>query len=136
MSYLNTDMLPADDDLRSPRRSQLIRASIVDSGHRTYPIVIRNVSKSGIGGIAPGNLLQKGEGVVVQFREDKAMEGTVAWVDGDRFGVRMRFELDLEFLTDMIRQKQATTSDEGAWEVRRIHRVQAPQPKKSGIRRI
>jgi hypothetical protein len=129
-------MLPPEADLRSPRRSQLIRASIVDSAHRTCPIVIRNVSKNGIGGIAPGNLLQKGEGVVVQFREDKAMEGTVAWVDGDRFGVQMRFELDLEFLTDLISQKQTTTGEERAWEVRRIHMIQTPLPESGRLRRI
>ena len=136
MSYLNRDLLLADTDQRLPRKRQLIRAEIVASAHISHPIIIRNVSESGIGCIAPGLLLQKGEKVTVRFREDIVAEGTVAWFDGERFGIQMQNELDLAFLTDMICKKQIKTSEEDAWEVRRIHKVQTPRLETGSIRRI
>ena len=136
MSYLNSDFVPTETDQRFPRKSQLIRGKLVDSANRTHAITIRNVSEKGIGGVSPDRLLTKGESVTILFREDVMADGIVAWANGDRFGVQLRERLDLDFLTDLIRQKQAATVEETTWEVRRLHKVQTPSWDSGRLRRI
>jgi len=64
------------------------------------------------------------------------VDGTVAWTDGERFGVRLWQEMDLHALADLVRQKQPIDGDQGAWEVQRAHRVHTPVPQQGALRRI
>lgn len=98
--------------------------------------MIRNVSENGVGGTAPVRPLRHGESVTIVFFDDLMVEGVVAWVDGEKFGVQLRNNLDLSILTDMIRRKRESAATEVDWEVRRIHKVQTPVPQQGALRRV
>jgi hypothetical protein len=126
MSYVDLNLSPTETDQRAPRKSQLIRATL-GTTNGAHPIIVRNVSATGVGGVSPERPLTKGESVTILFRDDIMAQGTVAWANGERFGVALNERLNLDFLTDMIRQKQASTVEETTWEVRRLHKVHTPR---------
>ena len=58
-----------------------------------HRIKVRNLSSGGMMGEGPVRVT-RGEGVTVQIRNIGWVEGTVAWVQENRFGVAFRDEID------------------------------------------
>ena len=127
MSYLDGSSHFSRPGGRLPRTSRLIRAQLRDCRNVKFDILIRNVSEQGIGGIARGHILEQVENVTVLFKEDSMMEGTVAWIDGDRFGIKLANKLDVAVLSELVQKKQGMNQTESTWEVRRLHKVDAPK---------
>jgi hypothetical protein len=82
-----------DHVAREGRSPRIVRATIRNNRIAESVIVIRNMSRMGIGGKLTSNSLRPGEAVVVSLDPVGEIEGTVRWVRGDRFGVQLHDEL-------------------------------------------
>ncbi len=78
---------PPPDEQRQPRQSRLVKAALACTRLGQFDVTIRNVSETGIGGQAPGQL-HIGERVTVFLPGHEPMLGTVRWVAGNRFGIQ------------------------------------------------
>lgn len=72
---------------REPRRS-VQRAASLQIGQRMMPVMIRDVSTSGLGLDCPAEATP-GERVVVRLPGNRMLPGEVAWADGKRIGIRL-----------------------------------------------
>jgi len=126
MSIHQHDFLPTSEQVRDLRSSRIIRAQLVDRFDLARNIVIWNVSKTGIGASTKGKLPEEGAEVIIKLLESSPIPGTVRWVDGDSFGIALADEIDLEFLSEMLKRKQAERQQVGSWEVDRLHKVLTP----------
>lgn len=59
-------------------------------------IIVRNISKRGIGARSKGVILAEGEAVTLQLGPVGDVEGTVRWIKGSSFGVELVETLDPE----------------------------------------
>jgi len=86
MSHVETRQIERD--------SLLLMASLrLGGGEPGHRIKVRNLSAGGM--LAEGDApVDRGSPVVVELRNIGAVEGTVAWVQGNRFGVAFAAEVD------------------------------------------
>lgn len=82
------------DNRQIARDSLLILAELRPEGEDTvYRVKVRNLSAGGM--MAEGNLrVSRGGGVQVNLRNAGWVDGTVAWVQDNRFGIAFREEID------------------------------------------
>lgn len=79
---------------QAARDSLLLMASLHVGGNGPgYPIKVRNLSPRGM--MADGQMhLDRGSQVVVELRNIGPVEGSVAWVQGGRFGIAFADAID------------------------------------------
>ncbi|MEZ5743588.1 MAG: PilZ domain-containing protein [Sphingomonadaceae bacterium] len=77
----------------------------IDGAEGEYRIKVRNLSDGGMMGEGPVRVV-RGAVVDINLRNCGWVEGTVAWVEGNRFGVAFRDEIDAK-----IARSQTTSSD-------------------------
>ena len=136
MSYIESTFDAFTEDARSPRQRRLIRAQMTDSFGVTYDIVIRNVSDKGVGATMQGVPPLKGSAVKFIIAHGIAMDGMICWVQGRLFGIELDKPIDLQALTKVIQHKQQSASQEGHWEVRRLHQVHSHHVDPNKLRKI
>jgi len=115
------------------RDSLFLLAEIrVEQSAETHRARVRNLSDGGMMG--EGQLrVQRGHRVVVELRNIGAVNGTVAWVQDNRFGVAFDEEID----SQKARRPLQTTEGHEATIVKPswTHRAPAP-PEPSTLRKI
>jgi len=79
---------------REARPARLVRASIRSDRLPETDVLIRNISRRGIGAKARLDPLQVGDTVFIRLGPVDEVAGTVRWVRGDRFGVHLHDELN------------------------------------------
>lgn len=136
MTIHQHDFQPTSGQKRDLRSHRIIRAELVDKFALARDIVIWNVSKTGIGASTRGKVPQEGSDVTLNLLDSPPIHGTVRWVDGDSFGIALADEIDLEFLSEKIKHKQAERRQATGWEVDRIHKVANPVREVSTLRKI
>ena len=85
-----------NDNRQLPRDSLFVMADLrLDGEDHEYRIKMRNLSAGGM--MAEGTVLaMRGMVVWVKLRNLGWVEGTVAWVQSNRFGIAFREEIDAE----------------------------------------
>lgn len=115
------------------RDSLFLLAEIrVEQSAETHRVRVRNLSDGGMMG--EGQLrVQRGHRVVVELRNIGAVNGTVAWVQDNRFGVAFDEEID----SQKARRPLQTTEGHEASIVKPLwsHRAPLP-PEPSTLRKI
>lgn len=84
-------------ETRSRSRESLFMFAEVQLGQRThrYRVRVRNLSSAGMMGA--GNLrVERGAALTVFLEGEEPIEGHVAWVQGDRFGIAFSEEIDFD----------------------------------------
>ena len=82
-------------ETRSSSRESLFMFAEVQLGQRShrYRVRVRNLSAAGM--MAAGNLrVERGAQLIVFLEGEDPIEGHVAWVQGDRFGIAFAAEID------------------------------------------
>ena len=125
MSYLDSKFVAADGCDRDSRQRKLIRAQMFRKQLPEQSIIIRTVSRRGIGANSQGCPPIKGEEIVILLPFCEEMTGVVRWVDGSSFGVALDRDLDMETLTRVIQHHIEMNTVKSDWEVRSLHRVPA-----------
>lgn len=76
------------------RDSLLLMAAVrVDRSGSSHPIKVRNLSAGGM--MAEGEVqVERGTPVTVELRNIGPVEGSVAWIEGNRFGVTFAGQVD------------------------------------------
>lgn len=84
-------------DTRNLARESLIMMADmrVDNVVANYRIKVRNLSPGGMMGAGDARVV-RGSRVTVSLRGLEPVDGTVAWVQGDRFGVAFDAEVDCD----------------------------------------
>jgi len=123
-----------ETDARSaPRDSLFLLADLrVEQDARLHRVRVRNLSDRGMMG--EGQLrVQRGNRIAVELRGIGTVEGTVAWVQDDRFGVAFDSEVD----SQRARRPLQAGVEQGAVPVERPwhSRSSSPAPTNS-IRKI
>ncbi|WP_230206801.1 PilZ domain-containing protein [Novosphingobium sp. Gsoil 351] len=83
-----------DENRRAPRDSVFLFATLRLAGEDAeYRVKVRNLSETGL--LAEGDVpVRPGSSVGFDLRNIGWVEGTVAWVLGDRFGVQLGETID------------------------------------------
>ena len=136
MSYIESTFDASTEDARSPRQRRLTRAQMADSFGVNHDIVIRNVSDKGVGATMQGAPPLKGSAVKFIIAHGMAMDGMIRWVQGRAFGIELDKPIDLQTLTEVIQRNQQSASQEGHWEVRRLHQVHSHHVDPNKLRKI
>ena len=102
---------------------------------RGQDVVVRNISKRGLGAATQGLFPFVGEHLIVKFPAGLSISGTVRWAEGPSFGISLDNEIDPGELAQM-RSKARMPAAESQWEVSRLHRVITPAVEPSKLRRI
>jgi hypothetical protein len=84
-------------DKRQPRQSRLVKGALACARLGQFDVTIRNVSETGIGGLAP-TALNIGERITVFLPGHDPMLGTVRWVVEKRFGIETDRPIDTTLL--------------------------------------
>ena len=79
---------------REARPARLVHASIRSDRVPETDVLIRNISRHGIGAKARLDQLQVGDTVFIRLGPINEVAGTVRWIRGDRFGVQLHNELN------------------------------------------
>jgi len=79
---------------RDGRPARLVHASIRSDRLPETTVLIRNISRHGIGAKARLDRLQVGDTVFIRLGPLDEVAGTLRWVRGDRFGVHLHEELN------------------------------------------
>lgn len=117
------------DSRQITRDSLYILADLrLDGQSGMHRVKVRNLSAGGLMG--EGELqVRRGTLVQVRLRNAGWVDGSVAWVQGNRFGVAFRQEIDPK----AVRDNRAATQQQGA----SMTRQWAAQPPRSGsVRKI
>lgn len=88
-------------------------------------VVVRNVSRCGLGATATCILPEQGASVTLTLASGHEIRGFIQWVKDRNFGVRF----DEELATDSLKALQSirkTNAKADAWEVSRLHHVSRP----------
>ena len=101
MSNPEAGASPESEDKRQPRQARLVKAALDCQRLGRFDVTVRNVSETGIGGLAP-HMLNIGERMTVLLSGHEPMTGTVRWVAGKRFGI----ETDKPIETMRLRASQ------------------------------
>lgn len=82
---------------RENRRTLLSVATIFKDDVEITGVRVRNLSPRGLAAIAKAPM-KKGEKVTIRLKGIGEVSGRVAWSDGERFGIALESEIDLEKL--------------------------------------
>jgi len=115
------------------RDSLFLLAEIrIEQGTETHRVRVRNLSDGGMMG--EGNLrVQRGHRLVIELRNIGAINGSVAWVQDDRFGVAFDDEIDSQKARGPLQANDGQSA--GLVVSSRIHRAPSP-PQPSMLRKI
>lgn len=83
---------------RCARSRRMLRVQIRGRRFGTRPMVVRDISASGLGGTTEQWLIA-GERVEARLPNHGEVPATVAWTDGRRFGLRFDIPIDAERVT-------------------------------------
>lgn len=100
-------------ETRSRSRESLFMFAEVQLGQRAhrYRVRVRNLSSTGMMGA--GNLrVERGTTLTVFLEGEEPIEGYVAWVQGDRFGIAFSEEIDF----DEVKHQSIGRSDSKSME--------------------
>lgn len=115
------------------RDSLFLLAEIrIEQQTETHRVRVRNLSDGGMMG--EGNLrVQRGHRLTIELRNIGAVNGAVAWVQDNRFGIAFDEEID----SQMARRSLAGQADRATAVVSasRLHRAPAP-PEPTMLRKI
>lgn len=112
-------------ETRSRSRESLFMFAEVQLGQRShrYRVRVRNLSSNGMMGA--GNLrVEHGTRLTVFLEGEDPIEGHVAWVQGDRFGIAFAEEIDFDEVKHSNSHRSSTESMESAVVPRRSNSVQ------------
>lgn len=115
------------------RDSLFLLADIrIEQGHEVHRVRVRNLSDGGMMG--EGHLrVQRGNRILIELRNIGAVNGTVAWVQDNRFGVAFDEEIDSQ---KARRPLQAGDEQAGALVARSWAHRAPPPPHPSQLRKI
>lgn len=131
------DMFPSMDGRKGGARGRrLLNAKLVRKHGGTLPIVIRNISRSGLGAMCTKPALLHCERVKIVLPGDFEISGVVRWVNGRQFGVELSHALDVEQLASHMRLLHEAKQAEAAWDVGTLHRVYTPRMDKPKTRTV
>ena len=102
-------------ETRSQSRESLFMFAEVQLGQHAqrYRVRVRNLSSSGM--MAAGNLrVERGTLITVYLEGEEPLEGHIAWVHGDRFGIAFAAEIDFDGIKRRNIGRAGTGSMEGA----------------------
>ncbi len=83
---------------REQRHARLIKGRISKPGSASFEVLVRNVSRSGMGIKSSSLQLAVGETVSIDLAIVGWVEGVVSWVHSDNAGVRLNQEIDPQAL--------------------------------------
>lgn len=96
-------------------------------------VIIRNLSRRGLGGSAVASSLVVGTEAMVSVLPDVVVAGTIRWTSGKSFGMELSEDIDPGRIAVAL-QRQIGASNAGpAWEVNprhRHHRTESGLPKR------
>lgn len=131
------DMFPSMDGRKGGTRGKrLLNARLIRKHGGTLPIVIRNISRSGLGAMCSKLALLHCERVKIVLPTHVEVSGIVRWVNGRHFGVELTHALDVDLLASQMRILHELKRAEAAWDVGTLHRVHTPRPDKRKTRTI
>lgn len=116
-------------ETRSDNRNSLfLLASIrVEQEEEVHRVRVRNLSDGGMMG--EGKLrVQRGNRLSIELRNIDKVEGTVAWVQDDRFGIAFDEEID----SQLARRPSADAGSDNPATLERSWQHRAPEPPKPG----
>ncbi|WP_407875266.1 PilZ domain-containing protein [Qipengyuania nanhaisediminis] len=115
------------------RDSLFLLASVrVEQDDEQHRVRVRNLSDGGMMGEGPIRI-QRGNRVEIELRNIGAVQGSVAWVQDQRFGIAFDEEID----SHLARTGNAgTKSDCPNTIVSSAHRAPPPPPQPSGLRKV
>ena len=135
MSDMSGSFVDASWRERDHRHPRMMLARIEGGRMRGQDIVIRNISKRGLGAATQGIFPFVGENLTVKLPTGPTISGAVRWTDGPSFGLLLDIEMDPDSLAAMKRKLQVHAA-ETKWEVSRLHRVITPIVEQSKLRRV
>ena len=98
-------------------------------------IVIRNISRRGLGAATQGAFPTVGDCLVIKLPTGPTITGVVRWADGPSFGLSLDVDMDTDSLADVKKALRMPAAEPG-WEVSRLHRVVTPRIEPSKLRRV
>lgn len=102
----------------------------VEQGHDVHRVRVRNLSDGGMMG--EGNLrVQRGHRLTIELRNVGSLNGTVAWVQDNRFGVAFDEEID----SQKVRRPLQASDDKNGPIVERSWAHRAPRPPEPSLLR-
>ena len=122
MSDMSGSLVDAGSRQRETRHRRLMMARIADGRMRGQDIVIRNISRRGLGAATQGLFPLEGERLSILLPTGPTVTGIVRWCDGPSFGLALDAEMDTDSLAD-VKRKLKPAPAEPVWEVSRLHRV-------------
>lgn len=79
---------------REPRTRMIIAATMAGEGIAEHEILIRNISRRGIGARSRHGAPRIGERVTIRIGGLAEFPGTVRWTQGDQFGLLLDRDID------------------------------------------
>lgn len=122
--------------LREVRHPRIVRALLKTRYGSEQDVVIRNVSKRGLGITCKGAAPVKGERVTVVLPGGLPVSGEVRWFAGHAFGMHLDEDFEIETLANALQRQAHVLRVNGEWHVETRHRVLTPQVDPSRIRRV
>lgn len=108
---------------REPRRARLARGVLRLSGGREVQIVVRNMSRHGLGLSSHAGPPMTGEAVTVSLPGHDDLHGVVRWVRNHNFGVELTTSVNPENLALSLQREIARAKEAADWQVSRLHRI-------------
>ena len=93
-------------DTRNVARDSLFMLADItlESNSRKYRVKVRNLSPRGMMG--EGDLpIARGSRLTIDFRDAGEVTGSVAWIEGTRFGIAFEDEIDMESVRNSMKSK-------------------------------
>ena len=115
------------------RNSLFLLANIrVEQGDQVHRVRVRNLSDGGMMG--EGDLrVQRGNRLHIELRNVDPVEGTVAWVQDNRFGIAFDEEIDAQKARLPVSQDDHTNSSAS---VSHAHRAPPPPSTPQNLRKV
>ncbi|NVD44676.1 PilZ domain-containing protein [Qipengyuania atrilutea] len=99
-------------DTRNVARDSLFMLADItlESNSRKYRVKVRNLSPRGMMG--EGDLpIARGSRLTIDFRDAGEATGSVAWIEGARFGIAFEEEIDMDAVRNSMRSKAPQSLD-------------------------
>ena len=125
-----------DSQYQFQRERRLIRGELRCDRLGTIELLIRNVSRRGIGATCRSLPPMPGEAVMVRMPDGQVVSGTVRWARDQAFGIVLDEPFDVAALNSTLQQMKAIAEKNARWEVKSKHRVSAWTPDQNALRRI
>lgn len=109
------------------RSKRLLKAELVRKHGGSQSIILRNISRVGLGAICSKFAPWHCERIRIVLPVDIEISGIVRWVNGRYFGVELAHALDVDLLVSRMRLLHEQKRAEAAWEVGTLHRVHTPR---------